>query len=98
MKRDKDSKLTPADMDACDRLRALWELRPKNVTQDTVGELMGGITQGAVSQHLTHRSRLNYRAVMAQSELTLHAYLRGAELRCRCAASNKISYPIDTAQ
>lgn len=65
MKRTRDSKLTAADIEACDRLRSLWELRPKDVTQDTVGELMGGITQGAVSQYLTHRSRLNYRAVMA---------------------------------
>lgn len=65
MKRPKDSKLTDADIAACDRLRALWEVRSKDVTQDKVAELMGGITQGAVSQYLTHRSRLNYRAVMA---------------------------------
>lgn len=52
-------------MEACDRLRALWDQRPPHVTQDLVADLMGGVSQGAVSQYMTHRTRLNFRAVMA---------------------------------
>lgn len=63
--RDKDTKLTPEDIAACDRLRPLWGARDKKrVTQDVVGELMG-ITQGGVSHYLNYRSRLNYKAVVA---------------------------------
>lgn len=63
--RDRDSKLTPEDIAACDRLKALWDLRDKKtVTQDTVADLMN-VSQGAVSHYLNYRSRLNYKAVLA---------------------------------
>lgn len=64
--RAKASKLTPADREACDRLRSFWDVRDRSaVTQEVVADLMGGISQGAVSQYLTYRTRLNFRAVTA---------------------------------
>ena len=58
--------ITPADVDAARRLQALWAERAKKigVTQDSVAELLDG-TQGLVSQYMTGRIALNYRAVLA---------------------------------
>lgn len=57
--------MTPADVAAHKRLRAVWDERAKglNLTQDKVAALMGG-TQGLVSQYLTGRIPLNFKALM----------------------------------
>lgn len=63
-------KITDADLAAAQRLREIWEERARKlgVTQDTVADLLDG-TQGLVSQYMTGRIALNYRAVLAFSKV-----------------------------
>lgn len=64
---DRRAKPSPADLAAAQRLKALWEERAKNLglTQEAMGQAMGGISQGAVNHYLHGRSPLNFKAVMA---------------------------------
>lgn len=61
-------RITEADLQAKDRLRALWDSKAKKlgVTQETVAELLDG-SQGLVSQYLNGKLALNYKAVLAFS-------------------------------
>lgn len=59
-------KITEADLAAADRLKRLWKARARSlgVTQETVADLLDG-TQGLISQYMTGKIALNYRAVLA---------------------------------
>lgn len=57
--------LSPEDIAAWRNLVRAWDARPKEVTQEKVGALMGNISQGAVSQYVIGNIRINYRAVKA---------------------------------
>lgn len=58
--------ITTADLAAARRLKELWlsRAKPLGVTQETVAELLDG-TQGLVSQYMTGKIALNYRALLA---------------------------------
>lgn len=58
------SRPSGADLDAAERLRALWAQKPAAVTQQTVADLLG-ISQSAVSQFLRGHIALNFLAVHA---------------------------------
>lgn len=61
------AKPTEADLAAAARLRAEWDARKaaRGLTQEKMAELLGGKTQGLVSQYLTGKIPLNYRALLA---------------------------------
>lgn len=59
----RQSKPTQADLEAAERLRAAWAGRPKGLTQERMGDILG-ISQGAVSQYINGRIPLNYRTVV----------------------------------
>jgi len=63
-KKSKKVPLTPADIAAAERLRAIWDRRPdpKNMTQDAAGVLMD-MSQGAVSHYLNKKVALGALAV-----------------------------------
>lgn len=65
--RARKSKPTAADLDAAERLRGFWEARKKErgLTQEVMAERLGNRTQGLVSQYLSGKIPLNYKAVMA---------------------------------
>ncbi|MDH5832148.1 XRE family transcriptional regulator [Luteimonas sp. M1R5S18] len=72
---DKASKPTPADLQAAGRLRSLWDAAKnerkqhgQRLTQTMVGDLLD-IGQSAVSQYLNGEIPLNYRALLAFSEV-----------------------------
>lgn len=64
-RRTRDAILSPADIAAGKRLRAVWDAkaRERGLTQDKMAELLGG-TQGLVSHYLNQRAALNYRVLM----------------------------------
>lgn len=64
-RRTRDAILSPADIAASKRLRAVWDAkaRERGLTQDKMAELLGG-TQGLVSHYLNQRAALNYRVLM----------------------------------
>lgn len=59
----RSSKPTPADLAAAGRLRAAWGNRPKGLTQEKMGAVLGA-SQSAVSHYLSGRNALNYRVLM----------------------------------
>lgn len=59
------AKPTPADIEAAERLRSIWDQKARSLglTQEKMADILGG-TQGLVSQYLTKRIPLNYKALM----------------------------------
>lgn len=66
----KRAKMTPADLSAAARLRALWDARDpeKGLTQDKAAEALD-ITQGAISQYLNGKIPLGLDAVLQFAKL-----------------------------
>lgn len=64
------AKPTEADLEAAARLRAEWAARKQDrgLTQEKMAERLGGKTQGLVSQYLSGKIPLNYRALLAFSD------------------------------
>lgn len=62
-RKNRSSKPTPADLEAAERLRAAWAKRPRGLTQEKMGVLLGA-SQSAVSHYLSGRNALNYRVLM----------------------------------
>lgn len=65
-KESKKQPLSPEDVAAAERLRAIWFSKAKRLglTQQRAGDLMGGITQGAVGHYLHARAPLGLQAVL----------------------------------
>lgn len=62
----KKVELSAADVAAAERLWAIWNRKKGelDLTQQKVGDLMGGITQGGVGHYLHGRAALNLEAVL----------------------------------
>lgn len=66
MKKKPARNITPADRAAADRLRALWDAKPRDQrpTQAEMAHLLGGSSQSLTSQYLSGLIALNYKALL----------------------------------
>lgn len=57
--------MTPADLAAAQRLRALWDKKKTDrPTQETIAGRLGNVNQSAISQYLNGKIPLNFFAVL----------------------------------
>lgn len=68
--RPKDATLTPADLEAGKRLRAIWDQKAKGLglTQEKAGDILG-ISQGGVGHYLNGRAALGVAATLQFAKL-----------------------------